>query len=607
VLILTEDWRLRFQEALPDQSHLLGGDANGFHVAIESINLRGGQIIPLQQAGVTALVGANNAGKSTILREVWEKLTHRLGHPESPRIAVESLTLHKKGAPADVIAWMGDNASFVVQPNIGAGFQRPQLGIEHPIMLVQSWSQDYAELGALGNASIFYGDAQGRFAVGGTAEMRDSSSDAPQHPVHYLQDSSDRFENVRRISREIFGVDLTLDTLGRTLRLRVGSVDMEAPRIDNIPREYRDRMSQLRPLDNQGDGMRSLMGQLLPIVAAAYKVVIIDEPEAFLHPPQAHALGVELGRIAASSGIQIVLATHDRNLLTGLLESEVDVSVVRLNRREGYSTASRLDADQLRELWTDPVLRYTNVLDGLFHRLVVIAEAEGDCAFLAAAVDAAGERSTLPRNEILFVPTGGKDGMSKVCAALNAVDVAVIAAPDLDMLSDQDKLERLVRALGGTWTPDLSKLWNEATSDLRAGKKQAKVGHVLDALTAVLEGKRDEAYTAETKEVVQAALRTNGSTWGPVKEYGVAAFKGQARTAAIELLRRLGEIGLVLVEAGELEHLAPEIAVRKGSGWLQAALESGAQRNPLSQAHVSRILDAGERKMNSEATASMTT
>ncbi|MGO4806956.1 ATP-dependent endonuclease [Arthrobacter sp. 2MCAF15] len=599
-----QDWGERFAAAFPDYSHLAGGNGDEFDFAIDRINLIGGQSIQLQRAGVTAIVGANNAGKSTVLREVWEKLSHSPGFPEQPRIAVDSLELHGPGSQADVISWLGQNASFVVQ-GTSAGFQRAQTGVQHPSMLIQAWQNPLSELGALASSLVFYGNAQGRFGIGGAVEMRESAGDPPQHPVHYLQDSKQLLDEVSAVSRDVFGPPLTLDALGRTLRLRVGEVGMDAPRIDDIPVEYRERMADLRPLDAQGDGMRSLMGQLLPIVTASYKVVIIDEPEAFLHPPQAHALGAELGRLAVKTGLQILVATHDRSFLTGLLDSGVDVSVVRLARGDGPSKASRLDSTQLRSLWTDPVLKYTNVLDGLFHRLVVVAEAEGDCAYLSAAIDCDGrEEGPLPRNEILFVPTGGKDGMAKVSAALSAVDVPVVAAPDLDMLSDQKKLQLLVKAVGGDWTEEMAKLWKSATADLNTPREPAKVGHVLDAIVSALEGKREAKFTPDDKELVLAQLRTQGSPWTAVKEHGMSAFKGSARKAARALLTLLNETGVVLVEEGELERLAPEIGVRKGPGWLQAALSEGEQCNQMTQAHVNRILLAGRSKLNRDFAAS---
>lgn len=594
---MTHDWRERLLQAFPGSTQFTTGDAASFDFAISEINLLSGGTIELQRPGVTAIVGANNAGKSTILREVFEKLGHQEHTAETPKVSVSSVNMELSGDAADAIAWVGDNANFVVQGN-QAGFMRENTGTVHPEMLARAWKSSIQTLGKLGSFVVFYGNAQARFNVGGSTEMRESVDDPPQHPVHYLQDSPHLLERISRVSGDVFGSRLTLDPLGRTLRLRVGELKSDVPRLNEITPEFRAEMASLRTLDDQGDGMRSLMGQLLPVVTGAYRFIIIDEPEAFLHPPQAHALGVELGRLAIQNGVQILIATHDRALLTGLLDSQVDVAVVRLAREDGPPNAQRLDAEQLRELWSDPVLKYTNVLDGLFHRLVVVAEAEGDCAFLQAAMDCEGRSaSPMPRNEMLFVPTGGKDGMAKVCSALTAVGVPVVVAPDLDMLSDQAKLRKLVESVGATWTEDMQDNWGIATDSMRKAKEPAKVGHVLDAIAAALSDKRDDAYSYVIKEEVLAQLRTSGSPWGAVKEHGVGAFKGKEFTALKQLLDLLDNIGIVLVKPGELERLAPEVEARKGSGWLPSALSQSAQCNAATQEHVDRILESGQKQM----------
>lgn len=593
----TGDWRERIQQAFEGVAHLVDGSANDFDVAIRSINLHSGDQIELQPSGVTAIVGANNAGKSTILKEAFDLLSRRSHQAATPRVSVDSVTLQRSGSAADVVAWLGANANFVVQ-GMQAGFQRANTGIERPDSVAQIWVAEPNTLGSLAPFLAFYGNAQGRFNIGGTVEKRESVDDPPLHALHYLEDSRSLFQRVNGVSKDVFGPTLTLDPLGRSVKLRVGEIKSEMPRLDDITPEFRTEMAGLRPLDEQGDGMRSLMGQLLPVVTGAYRIVILDEPEAFLHPPQAHALGVELGKLAIENGVQILIATHDRALLTGLLDSNVDVSVVRLQRQEGALNARRLDAEELRELWSDPVLKYTNVLDGLFHRLVVVAEAERDCAYLAAALDCQGrEKGPLPRNEVLFVPTGGLDGMAKVCRALTAVGVPIVVAPDLDMLSDENKMKSLVESLGAEWASQLQSDWRVATGTIRKAKEPATVGHVLDAISRALEQKRAEPFSGAIRDEVLAHARISGSPWAEVKQHGTSAFKGQEFTALMRLLVSLEAVGVVLVREGELERLAPEVEARKGPGWLQKALEQNAQCNHATQAHVDRILEAASKRL----------
>lgn len=423
-------------------------------------------------------------------------------------------------------------------------------------------------------------------------------TDPPAHPVHHLQDDRSLLQEISSITKRVFSTPLTLDTLARLVQLRVGEMTLQAPTVDNVSREYIDAMARLQPLDAQGDGMRSLLGQLMPIITGGYPIVVIDEPEAFLHPPQAHALGAELGRLAVTTGTQVILATHDRSLVAGLLASGASTSVVRLSRRgEDASVAAQLDPESLKALWADPVLKYTNVLDGLFHQLVVLAEAEGDCGYLAAGLDCPGRVRGIPANEVLFVPTGGKDGMAKVASALRAVEVPVVAAPDLDRLSDVAMLRKLVESVGSVWGDSLQAEWNRATADLRAKKEPALVSHVLDAINGVLDQARDQAYASDHREAVMAQLRVSDSPWKNVKDFGLAAFKGEARASAERLLQSLDALGVVLVREGELERLAPEVTAAKGPGWLQAALRAGAQCNAATQAHLDRILASGLRDL----------
>ena len=567
------------------------GEPDQFHYSVKAITLSSGDVIRPQTSGVTVLVGSNNAGKSTILREVNEWMQQYIGQQRPPQKSVTSVSVDARGTAGDMLQWIGRSAPFTINGG-SMGFARGG-GLHDPSSLAYRWQQPQNGVGELNSFFTFYGNAAGRFSVGGSTEMRESGDDPALHPIHALQDSRELRDRISATSESVFGEPLTLDTLGRTIRLRVGKLDAPAPPIDNIPPDYRAAMTELRPLEEQGDGMRSFFGQVLPVIAATYPVIILDEPEAFLHPPQAHALGAELGALAVERGVQIFVATHDRSLLTGLLDSGVEVSVVRVSRSGGPTRAHQLDSDQLKELWHDPVLKYTNVLDGLFHRVVVLGEAEGDCAYLNAALDHLQEATGgLPRNEMLFIPTGGKDAMWKVARTLRAIAVPVVATPDLDMLSNEASISRLVAAMGGVWGEAEKATWTRATAAQRAAREAASTGNVLDAIAALFDERREEPFTATIREELLAQARSRESPWAEVKSHGIDAFRGEARRTLLELLTFLESIGIVLVQVGELERLAPEVASRKGPGWLEEALSIGAQGNNRTQDHLTRILAA---------------
>jgi len=78
-----------------------------------------------------------------------------------------------------------------------------------------------------------------------------------------------------------------------------------------------------------------------------------------------------------------------------MLESGVEISVVRIHRHRDSALARQLAAGDLRSVWSEPAVRYSNALDGLFHRLVVLVEGDGDARFYAASLDAASEQDSV--------------------------------------------------------------------------------------------------------------------------------------------------------------------------------------------------------------------
>jgi hypothetical protein len=345
--------------------------------------------------------------------------------------------------------------------------------------------------------------------------------------------------------------------------------------------------------------MKSLLGLLLPIITAAYPIIIVDEPEAFLHPPQAAKLGTILGSLARDNNVQVILATHDRNILIGLIGSTAPLSVVRLDRQSSVTRAYRLEPEKISEIWSDPVLRYSHVLDGLFHKLVILAENERDCTFYAAALDAAHEISPLPvpPSEILFVPTGGKDGMAPVALALAKLKVPVVACPDLDMLDDKVKIRRLVEALDGEWDP-FDKVYDQCTVYFRQPRQNAVAATVLESVTTLLERTiRDNPsrkWDDELREEVRTLTRSGENPWDELKKHGMGAFPAHLGGAPNRLLSEFESRGIVLVRVGTLESFARgyDGMPRKGLGWLRAALQAGVHRSAGAIEHARRLVSA---------------
>ncbi|MBO4209110.1 ATP-dependent nuclease [Micromonospora echinofusca] len=565
---------------------MINGDAN-LSIAIGALKLKTGTEIALPDRGITVIVGGNNVGKSSLLSEMAALLARNGNDEKLATNVVESVSLVKSSSEAELISWLSvqgyakPNGYFALpghSPGVPEGHVRRQ------------WRQDV--LGYIAQFLIYRSEAVGRVNFAGGVSRREDISHPPTHPMHYLEDDPELLRQFNDICLRIFRMPLTLDRLSNTVSLRMGKVSTPAPPVDSVTREYRDALANLPLLAQQGDGVRSLLGMLLTIVPSAYPIVLIDEPEAFLHPPQAFELGRVLGEVAARTRTQIVLATHDRNLVSGLLDGKHEISIVRLDRSGNETVASQLKSSDVRSLWSDSVLRYSNALEGLFHHLVVLAEGDDDCRFYRAALDALDEAESVrvPPSEVLFVPTGGKDGMSKIVQAFGPLGVRIVASPDLDILDDGSKLKKLVVQFGGDWRDFLDD-YDRVTKPFRTPRPQARNRDIIDAVNAVLSPISDEIWDEPTAQAVRAQMRLSENPWKALKLYGMAAFRtGESRAAAERLLGRLDELGICVVREGELERFASHVEVRKGPAWVSAAIGSGAHASVTAKDHMRRII-----------------
>jgi hypothetical protein len=270
-------------------------------------------------------------------------------------------------------------------------------------------------------------------------------------------------------------------------------------------------------------------------------MVLIDEPEAFLHQSQAKALGRWLGKQSVEKDRQVILATHDRNIVLGLLAADTPVTILRLTRSGDTSDIHQLHATDLREVWADPVLRYSNVLDGLFYSKVIVCEGDADCRFYSAVLEGLVEDGAVTVNpdDVLFVPSGGKSGTARIASSLSALDVTTFAVCDFDVLKDRSELKKIVISVQGSWSQTMDQDYNTFASALNAN---------------------------------------GGSGWAACKVQGVSAVPpGSAYTAALAFLNSLDAQRVLVVRVGEMEGFNRS-SNKKSTPWVTEMLENGGHK-----------------------------
>lgn len=338
---------------------------------------------------------------------------------------------------------------------------------------------------------------------------------------------------------------------------------------------YRAAINALPHVHGQGDGIKSFVGLSLLLTSTEYPIALVDEPEAFLHPPQARLLGRTLTSAAATTNTQLIVATHSLDILRGMLEADLEhLTVVRLTRVEAYNRASVLAPERVRSLWSDPLLRFTNVLDGVFHRGVVICEADGDARFYDATLSAAQKSAGESEHGLQFTHCGGKARVNVVARALDALDVPVRVVCDIDVLREENPLRAIVEQLGGLWAdiePDWRVVKSAVDSQARGNPSVESVrGEILRLFDETTEPRLTETLQRRVREVTKA-----DDGWSFLKRAGFLGLpKGDAAAAMSRLDSQLRGVGLYIPPVGELEGWAPELGGH-GPTWVIRAIEQG--------------------------------
>ena len=546
-------------------------------VAVSRLVFSDGTDVEIGANDIVLVVGPNNAGKSAALRAIRDKLQN--ASHASP--VLQSIKLIRSGTLSEFTSWLlgwtvkqtesqPDNPVFQA---LGHAMNQNQANAE--------WQRADDVLGGLSRWFCHLLSADERLQIcnppGNIALARDN----PSHPFHFLL-RDDKLES--RLSakfKKAFGVDLVVHrNAGGSVPVHVGERPVPAAGEDRVSISYIQRLEKLPTLHSQGDGMRSFAGVLLATSVGRESVMLIDEPEAFLHPPQARLLGTTLVLDRAKER-QLFIATHSTDIVRGVLETEnQDIRVIRIRRNGSTNTIRLLSNDRIKQLWGDPLLRYSNILDGLFHESVIVCEADADCRFYSAVLDAIVSRrpDDTRRPDLMFTHCGGKARLPVVIRALREVDVPVKAVADFDVLSEEQPLRTIVEALGVVWSM-IEADWRLVKTAIDGKKPDLNAIEVKDEIDAVFSSLQNSIFPPFAKSAITTILKRS-SPWSQAKLVGKAFVpSGDPTRACDRLLANLRSAGLYVVEVGELEGYVRSEGGH-GPKWVNAVLARPIATDP---------------------------
>lgn len=558
----------------------------------ESIEFQNG--VKFKPSPITVIVGANNCGKTRLLNEVYQFL---LGDDNYPFRILKRIKA-EKGDFDSIVRSLGiaqkdngGNLLFTMKGYFGTINQGAQK--EYIETLKTDLAQQDPLLGPLFRGNF------GRACVAmiQTEDRLIASKSAPVNPeetgfLDTVYNGGSHLEKaVTEFTQEVFGLSIKLDfSHPGKLSLRI-SEDFS-----NIPPDLRDAKPVLQNfplLEQQGDGLRSFATTLLMLLTTARPFILVDEPEAFLHPPQAAALGRIIGEIS-NDNQSIILSTHSSDFLRGLISERSDIHIVRLSRIGDNTIAHLLDTELVKDIINTPILNSIPVLNSLFYKGTVIMEGDSDRTFYEKIA-----RLYYPDDEIHYIHAHNKQTIHKLIPtnAKAAVPHAVIL--DFDILREREDLKKIIEATGNsTYLSEIlksQKIIQDAINKQSASSiykilvetfdRRLKAEHELEKIDNVKDDpdKIAEQRIFELKSNIRNAI-DESDKWKKVKELGIDGLPDETKSEFEKLNSLCKKVGLFIVPCGSLEswlvpHGVPATRNKKNK-WISKALVWVSENEP---------------------------
>jgi energy-coupling factor transporter ATP-binding protein EcfA2 len=374
-------------------------------VIFEEIEFADGTKVSMKAGDILVLTGPNEGGKSNVLRNLRPRLIDL--EANQPSDTIKSTRTKRTGSFAEVLALLNNSYRVTKTAN------REGYDVSSPSgfrITEQQWNSGRLPDGLTNMFSALL-TARERFEL--IADRENVPLERASTPVQMLRYAEQTEKAIGALSRDAFGLEIYCHQDGGQLQLKVGKRTEFPGKDDYRTRSEFIKGAALSPLRTEGDGIQSFTGILLAALVQPLSVTLIDEPEAFLHPPQARRLAQNLVDKTRKDG-QLVVATHDYDFIRGLVSAGGSrVHVVRIRRINKVTSTTHLPNDKLEQLWSGPFMSTSDVLSALFHDVAVLCEGDSDVRFLRAVLDAVEAVLAKPLPDILFFSCGSKEGSTR--------------------------------------------------------------------------------------------------------------------------------------------------------------------------------------------------
>lgn len=339
-------------------------------------------------------------------------------------------------------------------------------------------------------------------------------------------------------------IELDHDTEPGKLFFRVGddlSYYYEGKRNDY---ESSKMLSKENILDNEGDGLKSFVSTFLTLNSLEKNIILIDEPEAFLHPPLARQMGEIIGENSLDNK-QIFVATHSSEILKGILSKSSDVNIIKIDREKDVNFINCIDTKFVNEIIKNPRFRVSKVLDGLFCKKVALTEAEADEIFYQEYLE-----QIKPFSGTYFTHANNKQSIIKIKELYNKLNVNSVMIFDFDIIRKNDEFSSALFQL-----------------EIDEKERQGYLNLATEVRTYI-ENLIPSNLEKGEKDKIKGEF---------YYKKGIRCLSDELKLKCIEMFKELAKNGMLILENGELETTLEEVGIKKTkkgkNDWIEKAIE----------------------------------
>lgn len=529
-------------------------------VSIERIKFNDETLIDFESDDIVLLVGANNVGKSRTIKDLKDDLNDLC----KPKVIVDEVTYKSSNF-----------SSSQLKDYFEKNISKDDFG-NYNVLIDDNQFQSF-------NASTFtdsreekqyykvlfsFLSTENRLNI--TRPMK-FNTNFDNRSLNIMKGLESDLESINTLNEKLqMGFEKSIeayeDFLDGTIvkKYKIGKSEDIKNAINSNRRDNHNLLKEMEDLYTQGDGIRSAFAILASLIVNNHSLYLIDEPETFLHPPQARLLARNI--VNLSNEKQCFISTHNIDFIKGVLETDSSrVKIIKIDRFENKNKFNLVDNNSVAEIANDKNLRYTNILDGLFYDRLVLCENESDCKFYSAILE---NLDLVKYQNTLFCAVGGKHQFKKVVPLLKKLNIQYAIIADIDLINSKDNLKQLVNSIEDDCYNKINDYHTKFIEKFEEGMySQIKTQAVIKA--EINEMFNSEKYMPnDIAKGIKESLKYI-SSFTLLKSGGESILpQGECVTLFNKVKEFLNEHNVFVVECGEIERFVPDVKGH-GNDWVE--------------------------------------